>query len=254
MKMYCERVLGMSNHQKIEVESDKIKFKARHIKEFIENGYTNEEMAIKYGLSTSQLRRQLARFMPTIVYDENELYREFEEYIKRNYYMKLFSELEIAETTRIKIIKGLPVFAENLLKLLKFFAVRYEIKVEEIENHKNSVEYPKYVIKLPKFSKRSVGSRPVKKSFSRSVEDDYDALRKARERELSELHELIGVRRKTLLEVLKRKGHGVEFINQVLEIADEMCIEVSEFSIKCEKYGVGNKILDNIAKKRVSRY
>jgi hypothetical protein len=254
MKMYCERVLCMSNHQKIEVESDKIKFKAKHIKEFVENGYTHEEMAIKYGLSTSQIRRQLARFMPTIVYDENELYSEFEEYIKRNHYMKFFNDLEISESARIKMIKGLPVFAENLLKLLKFFAVRYEIKVEEIGGSKNSIEYPKYVIKLPKFSNRSVGSRTVKKSFSRSVEDDYDALRKARERELRSLHEMIGVRRKTLLEVLKRKGHGVEFINQVLEIADEMCIEVSEFSIKCEKYGVGNKILDNIAKKRVSQY
>ena len=233
---------------------NKIKFKTKHIREYLNNGYTNEEMAIKYNLSLNQLRSQLARFKPTIIYDENELYREFEEYIKRNYYMDLFRDLEIAESVRLKLIRGQPVFANNLIKLLKFFDVSYEIKVEVLEENNHSPNYPRYIIKLPKFSKRSTEPRKIRPAGTKTVSEDADALQKARKREITELHSLIGLRRNTLVEALKRKGMGIATINEIVGIVDELCVEVIEFSIKCEKYGGGNVLLDNIAKHRVSQY
>lgn len=232
----------------------KLRFTPKHIRELLEEELTHEELAVRYGMTLSQVRIQLARFMPTIIYDEDELYREFDEYIKRNNYMNLFRDLEIPETTRKRMIHNKPVFAKNLLRFLKFFDVKYEIRIEKLEDRKDSIEYPKYIIKLPKFSKRNTEPREVKKPNTKSVNDDYNALLRARERELSELHKMIGVRRNTLSEVLKRKGHSLCSINQILDIVDEMCIEVSEFSIKSERYGAGNQILDNIAKKRIAQY
>lgn len=233
---------------------EKFFLKPKHIKLMIKESQSQEEMAIKYNLTLSQLRWQLSGFYPTIIYNEDELYYEFEEYIKRNYYMNLFRDLEITESTRNKIIKSKPVFANNLIKMLHYFDVKYEIKVEIVDKKRASYEYPKYVLKLPKFTQRSIKPREVKETAIKTVDDDLKALLRARERELDELHKMIGIRRKTLSEVLKRKGHGIEFINQVLDVVDELAIEVSEFSIKCEKYGGGNKILDNIAKKRISQY
>ena len=235
---------------------ESLKFREKHIKDYVENGYSFEEMRIKYNLTQMQLVHQLSRFIPKLVYNEEELYYEFEEYIKRNHYMTLFNGLGISESVRHKIANKVPVYAKYVILLLKFFAINYEIQIEKNETKNQNFSYPKYVMNLPKFSRE--GKKGYKqdkeKIANKTADDDYNALSKARERELRLLHEMIGVRRNTLSQALKRKGVGIATINEVLEIVDDLCVEVSEFSIKCEKTGVGNKILDNIANKRISQY
>ena len=237
-------------------KEEKVRFRVKHIKEYVENGYSFEEMRMKYNLTQMQLVHQLSRFIPKLVYNEEELYYEFEEYIKRNHYISLFNELGISESVRHKIANRVPVYAKYVIILLKFFDISYSIEVEEIKSRVQNPDYPKYVMNLPKFSREGKkGYKQDKEKLAKkTVDDDYDALSKARERELRSLHEMIGVRRNTLSQALKRKGVGIATINEVLEIVDDLCVEVSEFSIKCEKMGVGNKILDNIANKRISQY